>query len=303
MQTRNRLDRIKRIRNKMKLMNAKKVKMNHHELFGSSPIRGIIYGRSGSGKTQALVEIFLSLIDFENLVVLTKKSSLPLPGNQYPQDAYIMLFEEAEEMKKKIHIYSVDDDDTSYEKEEEEEEYDIGNFTDFQAMVQKNSYPKKSLVIIDDLDKKQLTEISNIVNASRHAGANIFILTQSVTMMPNSLKTNANFVIMFSGTSTYSNFYSDMANNLGVDKLEFKSKYNSLKPWGFLFIDKQKHIIYNRNEIEVLKQKVEELEKGTKFWVTLANNRWMAIFIFSVLYMFSIKEIRDLIFNLFGIVQ
>ena len=59
----------------------------------------------------------------------------------------------------------------------------------------------------------------------------------------------------------------------------------------------------NRNEIEVLKQKVEELEKGTKFWVTLANNRWMAIFIFSVLYMFSIKEIRDLIFNLFGIVQ
>lgn len=59
----------------------------------------------------------------------------------------------------------------------------------------------------------------------------------------------------------------------------------------------------NQSDIEMLKNKVRELEKGTKFWVTLANNRWIAIFIFAVLYMFSIKEVRDLVLSLLGIIN
>lgn len=59
----------------------------------------------------------------------------------------------------------------------------------------------------------------------------------------------------------------------------------------------------NTAEIELLKTKIAELEKGTKFWVTLSNNRWVAALIFTVLYMFSIKEIRDLVFSLFGLMR
>lgn len=59
--------------------------------------------------------------------------------------------------------------------------------------------------------------------------------------------------------------------------------------------------IDNGQEIQLLKEKLDLLEKGTKFWVTISNNRWIAGLIFFAMYMFTIKEFRDLLLKILGI--
>ena len=59
----------------------------------------------------------------------------------------------------------------------------------------------------------------------------------------------------------------------------------------------------NDFEIRLLKEKINVIEKGTRFWVTLSNNKWIAALIFAMMYAFTIKEIRDVLFGLFKIMH
>ena len=47
---------------------------------------------------------------------------------------------------------------------------------------------------------------------------------------------------------------------------------------------------------------INVLREETSFWRNLSNNKWIAILIIVTGYAFTIKEIRDLLFKLFGII-
>jgi hypothetical protein len=59
----------------------------------------------------------------------------------------------------------------------------------------------------------------------------------------------------------------------------------------------------NKKQIEELKGELEKTKKETGFLRLLHNNRWVAILVVSFMYLFTIQEVRQLVFNWLKIIS
>jgi len=61
-------------------------------------------------------------------------------------------------------------------------------------------------------------------------------------------------------------------------------------------------VLDNREAIQSLKDRLFDIERGIKLWMTVVNNKWVVALIVFTLYALSIQELRTALLKIIGII-
>lgn len=188
-----------------------------NELAPRHPYRLVAAGASGSGKTNAILQMVDKYVPFDTLQVVAKHLDNP---------QYTML-------RKKI------------EAQEKKKGYKFSLFTDkLEEMTPVDDLCPDNigLTIVDDfIMSKDQGIIEDYFVRCRHKNMSICYLTQSWYKVPKIVRENSSMVLLFKGQNgrDLSGVHSDLAGEM--PKEHFKSLYYDAtrKPFGFICVDAQ----------------------------------------------------------------
>ena len=201
---------------------------NEHCLF-KMPFNSIFYGKTNSGKTNALVNLLLN-----------KKYFLPaqriyLYASDLQDPKYILLLEHYE----KIEI--------NMQKKLKDDKFKMFFCSDkIEDIIPINEYDKKynNLVIIDDMIHLANSKNHEIINSyfivGRHYGVSTIYLTQHFFKLDRTIRCNINYLLLFKIVSNYdiSSIYRDIMCDITLQ--EFKNNYRKtigINIYGFIILN------------------------------------------------------------------
>lgn len=205
---------------------------NKNALSPQWSFRSVICGRSGSGKTNLLLNLIYDFLEYDTITIVAK---------HLEQDVYEKLrevIEKAElkmskEMKKKNKFLSDDKSGHSVK---------IGFFTDDvkeTPALSEFDKEKQNLLIMDDVmtDKHQ-DLITEYWIKGRHKNISCFYLTQSYTKTPINIRRNSDYFFIFHLTGRDVNLiYADHVHGMTKEKFKEIFKVATYEPYSFMMID------------------------------------------------------------------
>ena len=171
--------------------------------------RMLICGNSGSGKTNLLLHMLLSLLCYDEIFPYAKNLD---------QEKYQILIDEMNKISKELgfDVITISNDKIIPIK-------DLG-YEDNQK-----------LVIFDDyVCKKNQREIVDYFIQGRHKNCSVIYLSQSVYKTPRDIRLNCSHYCIYEFPSSRER--NMISSELGVDKEKFKKA--TKKPFSFLYVDK-----------------------------------------------------------------
>jgi hypothetical protein len=186
-----------------------------NELAPRHPYRMVVCGASGSGKTNAVLQMVDRYVPYDTIQVIAKHIDNP---------QYSML-------RKKI------------EAQEKKKGYPFSFFSDkLEEMTPVDDLCPDNigLTIVDDfIMSKQQGIIEDYFVRSRHKNMSIIYITQSWYKVPKIVRENSSMVLLFKGQNgrDLTGVHSDLAGEMG--KEQFKRLYYGAtsKPYGFICVD------------------------------------------------------------------
>ena len=219
-------------------------KLRHNSLFLPSNVRGLIVGKSNSGKTVLLLNLLLKedWLDYNNLLVF---------GNSLHQDEYQIIkkgFENGLRKKQILNIFK-------NQKEAKTSPLDIiehyngvkdgGVTAEFFENCDNIPDPKsldpklKNLLILDDCYLGKQNKSQAYYTRGRHSNCDCLYITQNYFALPrNSIRENSNFIILFPQNSkSVEHIYRDHCTDISYP--EFKEFCESVwsEKYNFITID------------------------------------------------------------------
>ena len=176
--------------------------------------RMLICGNSGSGKTNLLLHMLLSLLCYDEIFLYAKNLD---------QEKYHILIDEMNKISKELgfDIITVNKDKIIPIK-------DLG-YED-----------NKKLVIFDDyVCEKNQREIVDYFIQGRHKNCSVIYLSQSFYKTPRDIRLNCSHYCIYEFPSSRER--NMISSELGVDKEKFKKA--TKKPFSFLYVDKPRKIV------------------------------------------------------------
>ena len=184
--------------------------------------RMLICGNSGSGKTNLLLHMLLSLLCYDEIFLYTKNLD---------QEKYQILIDEMNKISKEV-------------------DYDIMTVSNDKIIPINNlGYEdNQKLVIFDDyVCEKNQREIVDYFIQGRHKNCSVIYLSQSFYKTPRDIRLNCSHYCIYQFPSSRER--NMISSELGVDKEKFKKA--TKKPFSFLYVDKPRKKV-KRNFTEEL---------------------------------------------------
>lgn len=216
------------------------IQRNNHEILPRS-IRGIIVGKSGSGKTNLLMNLLLKdgYLDYDNLMVYGKslfqeEYKLLKKLEDFSKDQVLKLFRaqntyDIEEVIKKVKSFNLkikpDIKVTFFDNDE-----DILDPAEI-------SKQNKNLIIFDDIIGEKQRVCEDYYTRGRHSNIDCFYISQNFFKLPRqTIRENANLIMVFrQDNKSLNHIYQDYVSDDFTFK-EFKKMFNKIleDPHGFL---------------------------------------------------------------------
>lgn len=201
-----------------------------YDLIPDLSCRGLIFAKSGSGKTNLLV----------NMMCLWYK------GEFEPEDIYIFSpsISNDAKLKKMIKFLEIPPENLfkSYEPDTVEAVYD--NIEEiYEEAINDGEKPPKSIIIFDDLgysnDMKKTDIIAKIYMNARHINCSCFATFQKATQCGTGLRENANAVWIYPCSSKQLSMLEEEYNYTTKSKREFMKIFreNTPKPYNFVCVN------------------------------------------------------------------
>lgn len=181
------------------------------------PMRAILCGGSGSGKTNFALHLIKYCGNFERIYIYASKLDQPL---------YKYLIHEMEKVGKRLGVTLI-----TYSSDIK----DIPKSTDFDPTLQ-------NLVIIDDMImEKKLTSVENLFVKGRHNSVSVLFLSQSFHAIPKMIRLNCNYVFLrkVESVKDMKLILSNYSLSGTIDDLYKIYKYATEDPMSMLMIDLQ----------------------------------------------------------------
>lgn len=195
--------------------------IRHSALIGANSKRGLIIGKSGSGKTNALISL------------LTENNGL-----RY----------------RNIYLYSKTINQPKYQflKKVFEAIPEIGyiEYENHEDIIPPQEAEPYSVVIFDDVLTSNQNIIRDYFAYGRHYNLDPFYLAQTYSAIPKQIiRDNANFLVIFPQDETnLKHIYNDHGNQTGLSFIQFKKMAQKcwIEPFSFLVIDKESDVMKGR---------------------------------------------------------
>lgn len=201
-----------------------------YDLIPDLSCRGLIFAKSGSGKTNLIC----------NMMLLWYK------GEFQPEDIYIFSpsISNDTKLKKMIKFLEIPQENLfkSYNPEEVEAVYD--NIEEvYESAINDGESPPKSIIIFDDLgfsnDMKKTDIIAKIYMNARHINCSCFSTFQQPTQCGTGLRENANAVFIYPMSSKRLSMLEEEYNYTTLSKKDFMKVFRQYtpKPYNFICIN------------------------------------------------------------------
>lgn len=207
-------------------------------------LRACIIGKSGSGKTNLLMNLLLNeyfnddYLDYDNLFIFAK--------SLYQQEYKILIECFQNGFSKKDILNSLKSGKIVFRNEEkspkiEIEYYDDSIFVPDPSELDKN---KKNLIIFDDIMLEKQNKIEQYYTRGRHSNVDCIYISQNYIKLPRqTVRENANFFILFPQSKiTMDNFYRDHCTDIKKNSFQMLCEEAWKEPYGFVTIDMTKNI-------------------------------------------------------------
>lgn len=222
------------------------IRKNNPELPQS--IRGIIVGKSGSGKTNLLINLLLKkdILDYDNLMIYGKslfqgEYKLLKKLEELPKDGVLKLFQNQKIIKDNMDSVIDYLKNTATFKpnitvsffDKNEDIFDSGE-------VDRN---KKNLIIFDDVIGEKQKVCEDYYTRGRHSNIDCFYISQNFFKLPRqTIRENANLIILFYQDKRSLRFIHEDYAWDDMSFIEFKKLCNKIwnDDYGFLTIDLSK---------------------------------------------------------------
>lgn len=182
------------------------------------PMRGIISGSSGSGKTTVMLSIILNhWTNYEHLYIFTKSLDQPIYND------LIEIFEGIPEIE--THFSDTD-------------------------IISIDECKPNSLIFIDDWPLKDLNDVFEMFRRSRPKNISVFYLTQCYTTANlQNIRNNLSILILFKSTHYVKKIWEDFLSNT-ISLNEFKTLCSTCwkNDYGFITIDLKNNRFYYKLE-------------------------------------------------------
>ena len=179
------------------------------EFMPNDIFRMLICGNSGSGKTNLLLHMLLSLLCYDEIFLYAKNLD---------QEKYRILIDEMNHISKELG-------------------YDVMKISN-DAIIPLNNLgyeDNQKLVIFDDyVCEKNQREIVDYFIQGRHKNCSVIYLSQSFYKTPRDIRLNCSHYCIYEFPSSRER--NMISSELGVDKEKFKKA--TKKPFSFLYVDK-----------------------------------------------------------------
>ena len=189
-------------------------------------IRGLIVGSSGTGKTYCLTDI-INMLEFPINEFIVFSHTIDSPQNKKKYEDCLNLIES----KNKGANFSfsmlnkMPTDRFLYDEENRE------NFL-------KNNH---SLIVIDDINKKEMNEVIPLFTISRHLNISVLLLYQRFFDIPLTIRINSNLLVIFRCSFGYDTIYQQVKTFFQSQKNKFDRLMNLLNKKEY----KHKYILIN----------------------------------------------------------
>ena len=210
-----------------------------------SSIRGLIVGRSNSGKTILLLNLLLKKgwLDYNNLLVF---------GNSLHQEEYQIIQKGFEQNLSKQQILNIFINQEKFPKplleviEEYNGERDGGITAEFYENCDLIPDPKtldpklKNLLILDDCYLGKQNKSQAYYTRGRHSNCDCLYISQNYFALPrNSIRENSNIIILFPQNSkSVEHIYRDHCTDISFEEFkDFCERVWSSKKYSFITID------------------------------------------------------------------
>jgi len=208
--------------------------INRHVLAPQWPLRLLICGQTGCGKTNLLLNLLLNYLYYNRLYVYAKDLS---------ESSYMFLQEFFDDVHRKL-----------------EEDYNItesiANFSSNKAdIVDVDNLDKEyqNLIVFDDfVTEKDQDSIIELFTRGRKKNASVIYLTQSYYSTPKDIRLQCNYFMFFNIGSKREVIEIEKDHAIGVTKEEFLEMFKSATedPYSFMMIDlktKEKRKRFRKN--------------------------------------------------------
>jgi hypothetical protein len=209
-----------------------KTRNYHNEhVVGKHPVRAILSGASGSGKTNLLIKLLTEKKFYHNYFHCIFIIS-PTAGKL--DDSYQALMKS--KTKSKLHIIN----DLNPDHIEEIMAHNKKNILENEV----HKAPRILLVYDDIISHKKFMNSKSFLHsfvASRHYNASVFICTQKFNAIPRTCRLQANAIFYFRGTNGELNCLAEEFAPAGHSKKEMISiiDYATTDPYSFFFVNCQ----------------------------------------------------------------
>lgn len=200
---------------------------NINKLAPQFPYRCLVIGKSGSGKSNLVLNMLYKYLDFDTLTVYAKH--IDNPEYSKLQEDLEKHFEEANENKK--------------DTEDIERPFFFTNTLEKFIPIECYSTENQNLLLFDDLaglPERQQQPIVDVYIRGRHRNISSIYISQSYKRIPKTVRLQANYVIVFKGLNEMDlkSLYGDFVSK-GLPYEDFKSLYHHCtnKKYDFMVLD------------------------------------------------------------------
>ena len=185
------------------------------------PFRMMIVGGSSIGKSNVMMNIILKQVVWDKIYIYVKDSS---------EDKYQFLLAFLESLQKQYEAVNGSSDEKIYEFSDDASSVVDANDIDAE---------KQNLIIFDDfvVDKNQ-EKVEHLFIRGRKRNASIIYQTQNLFAVPQNIRKNSNYVLLF---STNKRERKELAKTYAsdIDSKEFEQLYleATAEPYSFMLID------------------------------------------------------------------
>lgn len=205
-----------------------------------SPFRLLVAGKSGSGKSNMVMNLILRHLDYDFIYIYAK---------HLDDKMYVKLKEHFDKINQRVAkkfklpdytCYLMSDDYDSMVTLSPKRESLRANSDEFAVTNNELDKSKKNLIVIDDfMMEKNKTNIQDLMVSSRHKNASIIYITQSYHKTDKIVRENCNYLALFRVASKKEII--ELAKSVATD-MEYKDFYELFtkitnKKYGFMIID------------------------------------------------------------------
>lgn len=198
--------------------------IKRHGPWFPSSFRALVVGRSGCGKTNAVINLICSSngLRFEHVHVYSK--SLQQPKYQFLKNVLESIPE-------------------------------VGYYAYSDCMIALEEAEKNSVIVFDDIPKEDNARVlREFFSRGRHMHIDCFLLCQSYAhILKHLVRDNANFIILFEQDDlNLKHIYKDHVTDLSYEKFKRLCSVCWNAPFGFLVIDKESPSRYRKGFNELV---------------------------------------------------